>query len=58
MFSYENLCVHNLDYAHIIEFSSFEKMNKHGYATITIEIDESKRGGNRELERRGSSYCL
>lgn len=25
MFSYENLCVHNLDYAHIIEFSSFEK---------------------------------
>lgn len=44
MFSYENLCVHNLDYAHIIEFSSFEKMNEHGYATITIEIDESKRG--------------
>lgn len=44
MFYYENLCVHNLDYAHIIEFSSFEKMNEHGYATITIEIDESKRG--------------
>ena len=42
MFSYENLCIHNLRYAHIIDFSSFEKMNEHGYATITIEIHESK----------------
>ena len=42
MFSYENLCVQDLDYAHIIDFSSCEKMNEHGYATVTIEIDEGK----------------
>lgn len=48
MFSYENLCVQDLDYAHIIGLSFFEKMNEHGYATITVEIEES---GQNEIER-------
>lgn len=48
MFSYENLCIQDLDYAHIIGLSSFEKMNEHGYATITVEIEES---GQDEIDR-------
>lgn len=48
MICYEDLCIQDLRYAHIIGFSSFEKMNEHGYAAITIETDEKGQG---EIER-------